>query len=370
MKTKDEKVLLYKIAEVNKFSIHTLQFCIIVRRDEFNLLNSLLKQKSRKIYENPQNRKEYAESIFYLKGVAGIRDIRLCRLCDERILLFLSIIVNARALLNITWNKYVSIAPAELLDKIMPRLKEELQMLEIPLRISKRIYVSRVDYCTNIDLKTQEAVLLYIKLLHKGKQPFRLEEVKRFDKKQKRWISSKYEYTVRNSRYEFSIYSKQKQMEECMLGSEEERALAEGQIRIEYRVSRDKIRDEMKKYEFEDEETLLVNASMVAQEEMSKILYYMYGTGDFVKCQELKKRVEESSYHEETKKAMLEFSHLANGRYGIGWAYKCFGTVDGYGMLKRFNEIGISPICIPHRNEIDTLHSPLYYIAYSNVNER
>lgn len=370
MRTKEEKILLYKIAEANKFSIHTLQFRIILSRKEFNELNILLKQKSKRMYENPYKRNGYKESVFQIEGVKGVRDIRLCRLCTERTLLFVSMVINARRILNITSHPIISIAPVELVDRIMPRIQEELQRLEIPLSISQRIYVSRLDYCTNIDLKTEEAVLLYIKLLRKGKRPFNLEEIKRYDDKQKRYISSKYEYTVRNDRYEFSVYSKQKQMEEHNLGSVEERILVRGQIRIEYRVLRDKIQYEKRKYEFEDEETLLANAPLVAQEEMSKILYYMYGMGDFVKFEELKRRVEESTYHEATKKAMKEFSHIANGKNGICWAYRCFGKADGYGMLRRFNEIGISPICIPYRNEIDMLHSPLYYIAYSNVNER
>ena len=38
----------------------------------------------------------------------------------------MSIIVNARSVLKIVKNTYISIAPAEMLDMVMPRIREEL----------------------------------------------------------------------------------------------------------------------------------------------------------------------------------------------------------------------------------------------------
>ena len=212
----------------------------------------------------------------------------------------------------------------------------------------------------------------YIQLLHKGRCPYNLKEVKQYSEKQKRWLSSKYDYTVRNNMYELSIYSKQKQMQENRLGDEEEQALAEGQIRIEFRAFRSKIRYEKNVWEMEDDEKMLSNASMIAYYEIRKLLFLMYGIGDFVKKDEVLRKIENASFHPETKESMIHFCELSNRKYGMDLAYKSYSnrTSNGARMKMRFDKIGISPICIPRNSNFNRMKSPLFYIHYNTVNER
>lgn len=367
---KDVGTKKYEIAGIDKFSVHTLEFRIKLKPWEMDKVLELLVNEANRYIKNPKNTKWHRSYILYFEYLPGIKSINVCKFVNKSTGYkgyYLSLVVNTRKVLGIETNLHISIAPYKLLGEIMPKIKAMLSSIGIEKELLQEIYLHRVDYCVNIDLRTEEAVMLYINLLRKGRRVYNLKETLHYDLKQKRTVPSKYNYVLKNSQYEFCVYSKYHQMKSNQIGDEREQNMAIGQLRIEYRVCRDKIRAEKYKYKFRDDNEFLCKAAQTAHDEMSKLLLLMYGAGDFVKKEELVKRIKNSSFHQSTKDEMMEFVWITN-KQGMQEAYKQFKY--GYQIMDRFNRLGISPIYIKGKGEIVMMHSPLHYIAYNNVNER
>ena len=186
---------------------------------------------------------------------------------------------------------------------------------------------------------------------------------------QKRYISDPRSFTISCDSSELSIYSKYEQMLTSNFQyKDEELQKAKGMVRIEYRLDRRKIQNLKRKHGVCSDVDFLEYINIVAKDEMERMLVLMYGTGDFYKLKEVQRRIRRSRHYESVKDDMENFCKIANGKYGVGGALQAFsGKRD---MLKYFNILEISPICIPRRFPISKLYNPLYYIEHHNVNQR
>ena len=149
----------------------------------------------------------------------------------------------------------------------------------------------------------------------------------------------------------------------------EDIAEAEGIVRIELRVKRNKIRYEKKRFDYESEIEYLMKTAEISERLLEKHLRECFGTGCFVKASKAEEIIWESRYKDKTKERMCRIvrdtakSGLPKARLRYGEKHNNFCD-----MMDRFNFLGISPITIRQRSEIECLDHPIGYIKDRNAN--
>lgn len=374
MEKKDKMLEVTKNAAGNCYSIHTLEIGISLSEPEYQYVVSYLRDYCDKygygVYFDKENILQGEKFCwnFMLPKSDGINHISAMLIKDRGYMMgYLFVEINARKLVGIKENQYICILPSEQLAEVMPEVLLKLKEIGIPSKICRKYYIKRIDYCTNVLLNTEEDAEAYLRLLRRGKLPYNMERVQIYSESQKRFVDAPNSFTIHNKSCEFTIYSKYAQMKQETIYDKKEIELAKGQIRIEYRLFRSKIRYIKNKYDLLEEVRLILDAKEIAEAEIKKLLRTTYGEHNFFHREVVMKKIDESNYYDKTKKAMKEFVKNANLKNGIrGAMCEC----ENVNILGKLEELGVSPLCIPRRIKTKMFHNPLYYIQYNNVNDR
>jgi len=149
----------------------------------------------------------------------------------------------------------------------------------------------------------------------------------------------------------------------------EDIAEAEGIVLVELRVKRNKVRYEKMKSDCESETEYLMHTAEISERLLDKYLRECFGTGCFVKASKAEEIIRESSYKDKTKERMCRIIRdtAKNGlqKASLNYEKKHKNFCD---MMGRFNSLGISPITIKQRSEIECLDHPIEYIKNRNAN--
>lgn len=274
-------------------------------------------------------------------------------------------IVNPGHLFDNTEHPYTTIIGYNKLDEVPTKLNELIQGLctEFP-DITSRCILSRIDYCTNYWMHSQDEIEEYFKLLQKYKAPIHFQPLKFYDKKKHRNSGRSGEITMRCKSYELSLYLKQTQMLNSPYNySTNELSHATGQIRIELRARRNKLYSLKRKSHLKKEDELQLLQSPNAVDTIIRILKSMYGSGDFYSMKKAKQIIKDSRYHIETINNLLyilevvkKSKTLDSNKNGLNPEY-----LKKY--LKYFNELNLSPITVPARYINDSYPNPIKYIT-------
>lgn len=170
------------------------------------------------------------------------------------IIYYLQIKVNPRMMFHKDAHPFVYIADADDVRKSLDRVQDFLDMTNINNISKDYFYIQRIDYCANIRLRSRNEVEEYMRIVKKGLCPYPTIRKEEYSKTQGRWIPTRNSFIVYCGSYEFSVYDKQSQM----MGEKDrykvkDIAEAEGIVRVELRVKRNKIRYEKKKSDHESE---------------------------------------------------------------------------------------------------------------------
>lgn len=274
-------------------------------------------------------------------------------------------VVNPGHLFDNTEHPYTTIIDYDKLAKVPAKLNELIQGLctEFP-DITSRCILSRIDYCINYWMNSQDEIEEYFKLLQKYKTPIHFQPLKFYDKKKHRNSVRSGEITMRCKSYELSLYLKRTQMLNSPYNySKNEISHATGQIRIELRARRNKLYSLKKKQQLRREDELQLLQSPNAVDTIIKILKSMYGFGDFYSMKKAKQIIKEASYHSATVDNLLYILEIVKksktldpNRNGLDPEY-----LKKY--LIYFNELNLSPITVPARYINDSYPNPIKYIT-------
>ncbi len=388
--------------KTEKYSVHTFEGCIELdprqirvykRKLEHHFKYSPGRTKERNKWykewnENPK-RTGYCEQFtcydnqeLFEQGVSNvcIEEIKYAERMTHEVWCqrcFLVFQVNPRRLLGEKDYLYICIAPVARLPEVLPVLCEKLELYGINKVDSSRMKIRRLDYCSNIQLESQEAAERYLKLLRKGgyyrgyNYKYRM-----YDMRQKRMVYPWNEVRYQNAapaarrREELSIYLKYPQIKKSGKNCDrEELEAAKGQIRIEQRVWRAKLNYLETKYEYESLEEFFEASHEIGAEMLETYLYALYGTGKFVRYKKAIEKIRASN-HRLAVKERMEWVINQTKKEDFGEACKGLDSNKKSELKKYFNELGISPITLRDSWEEEEFENPVTYIQTQNVNER
>lgn len=365
-----------KATEVSsRYSMHTISFCVkLTHREAKTIRDKLIaycEAKGLRYYEQKIEWADTKELIFPGFLTYGLNLVKVKAISKNTgTICYLQIKVNPRMMFHKDAHPFVYIADADDVRNILNRIQDFLDMTDIHGLWKECFYIQRIDYCANIRLGSRYEVEEYMRIVRKGLCPYPTIRKEEYSKTQRRWIPTQNSFTVYCGSYEFSVYDKQSQMMgERDKYTAEDIAEAEGIVRVELRVKRNKVRYEKKKSDYESEIDYLMATSEISERLLDKYLRECFGTGCFVKASRAEEIIRESSYKDKTKEHMCRIigDTAKNGLQKVSLRYekkhKSF-----YGMMRRFNSLGISPITIKQRSEIECLDHPIEYIKIRNAN--
>lgn len=362
------------IAEDNskKYSIHTMTFrARLTKESSTSIKEKLIKLSNKEgmgYYEKKSEDKAvYKTMNFNVASCFGFNTVSLLKITSKNrdTFYWMDIKINPRWMFHKDNHPFVYIASKKDLKSSYKRIAQFLEASAINEISSEAFYIQRADYCVNIDLGSQDCVKEYMRLMKKGAYPYNAERKEEYSKSGKRKVPTKDSFTVGSNSFEFSIYDKYRQLcKETDKYAEGEIREAEGMIRIELRVKRPKIKYDGKKGRYNNTLEFLSHAGDIAEDNIPRYIKKAYGSGKFVKLKEAKQMIENSKYKKKTKEKMTEIldkvskSNLQEVKQSYG---KSFSK-----HMKRFNDLGISPVTIEKRSRIKEFPGPLYFIEYKN----
>lgn len=353
------------------YSIHTFTFragLTRVSRDSIEeKLIRLSKKKNRGYYI--KGKKPYRTTNYNVASDFGFNTVSLLTITSENMTTsyWMDVKVNPRRMFHKDDHPFVYIADRDDLLYSYIQLDCFLRQAGITEINNAVFYIQRADYCVNIDLEDQERVKAYMRLMKKGAYPYKSERMTEYSEKGKREIPTQDSFTVNTKRFEFSVYDKHIQLSrEADKYAKEEIREAEGMIRIELRVKRPKIHYDEKKTECNSTLEFLLSADEIAEGNIPRYLKQAYGSGKFVKLDRAREIIDVSRCKKKTRDQMVEILKKVS-RGNLQEVKDSYGK-DFSKYMKKFNELGISPITLEKRSPFSELENPLYYIEHRNKN--
>ncbi|MCI9571253.1 MAG: hypothetical protein HFH97_01370 [Lachnospiraceae bacterium] len=362
-------------AASGRYSMHTMSFCTrLTPREAKTIREKLIAYCDAEGLRYHEHRNEWADTkelIFDGFLTYGLNPVKVRTISkNSGKIYYLQIKVNPRMMFHKDAHPFVYIADADDVRNSLDRVQDFLDMTDINEISKECFYIQRIDYCANIRLRSRYEVEEYMRLVRKGLCPYPTIRKEEYSETQKRWMPTQNSFTVCCKSYEFSVYDKQSQMMgENEKYKAEDIAEAEGIVRIELRVKRNKIRYEKKRFDYESEIEYLMKTAEISERLLEKHLRECFGTGCFVKASKAEEIIWESRYKDKTKERMCRIvrdtakSGLPKARLRYGEKHNNFCD-----MMDRFNFLGISPITIRQRSEIECLDHPIGYIKDQNAN--
>lgn len=361
-------------ADSKNYSIHTLTFrARLTKRDRNSIKEKLIefseKKKAGYFKRKSKGKVTYKTINYNVASDFGFNMVSLLTITAENsdTYYWMDIKVNPRWMFHRDNHPFVYIANKEELVACYERIIRFLKETEIKEIDKNAFYIQRADYCVNIDLEDREHVKVFMRLMRKGAHPYKSKRRMEYSNTGKREVSTRNSFTVYTDGFEFSVYDKQIQLcGEMEKYSEEEIKEAEGIIRIELRVKRRKIRYDGKKRGYDDTLQFLSHAGDIAKENIPKYLKMAYGSGRFVKLKEAQQTVRASGYKNKTKEKMIKILDRVS-RKNLQDVKESYGKEFSM-YMKRFNDLGISPITIEKRSRTEEFPGILYFIEHKNRN--
>lgn len=275
--------------------------------------------------------------------------------------------INPRAMMHRSDHPFVYVADKRDIEGCIAVLDSFWKEVGLGWIDTSLFYIQRIDYCVNIDLGNEDAAGVYMRLLRKGAYPYSAKRMKEYSRTGKRYIDTKNSFTVTSRSFEFSLYSKYKQLK-----SEEEKYPADeidrakGIIRIELRINRCKVKNEAAKHDLQDVDTFLKETSQIAKNNIPRYLAQSYGKGRFVTIQEAKRKIAKTNWKKKTKDEMEDILRIVSRR-DLEYVKEIYGDRFSY-YMEHFDQIEISPITLTSNSVYEWMPRPLYYIEHHCAN--
>lgn len=260
-------------------------------------------------------------------------------------------IISARRVMEP--NNYVGLFDTRDYDKLKKKVNDILKKASEELPPLKACSPTRIDFCINAYLDSQEQVREYIKLAKRCRIPKTTERFYLRDKKGRKKLT-KDDITIHSREYiAVSIYNKYAEMkkEQKREGMFPDIAEAKQIVRIEIRCMNEKLEHLKKKFHLSGStESFMENSNKIAKYLYRYYLPKMFPDGEFYTLSEARERIELSGFKEENKNDMLELLRLTNEYRSLDealrfWADAC-GKAEVGRILSLFKLIETNPITL------------------------
>lgn len=328
------------------YSIHTIMLRNTISFSQFFRLNEILKRF--RTYQKGRIIRVYS---YYMEGITRFEIIPIKDESSDK-----TLFAHFKVIINPSFRAEARLVKPENLQTALERIFKRLANV-IPSDIIEDLQISRIDFTGDLQMQTQEQAEEYIALLKKGRQIRSLEEKIHYDYVEEKWETYDESWCLECGSYEFQVYSKYEQMIARKLSGAE---YARGIVRFEMRCGRDKIRAIAKKHRIDMDmpvmDVLCCLAYAAPESEIKSIMGPSVGTGSFCTLAELKKRVQQSSNQLRVKTDMIRLAmHIAHAESVQEMINDDMIRTDRWRiLLRKFNEIGCSPIPIPARAQYKT----------------
>lgn len=340
-------------------SMELIKECMFEELDKNENVTKYFKKKE------SENKKSYNFLVTDKWGFNYVKIVN-CRVRDYHHY-WMEIKINPRAMMHSSEYPFVYVASKKDIEASIRRINQFWEEVGLSWVDSRMLYIHRIDYCVNIDVKNEDAAMAYMRLMRKGAYPYKAKRMMEYSETGKRYIETKNSFTVKPSSFEFSIYNKYKQlMDEGEKYPADEIERAKGIIRIELRVYRNKVKNEEAKHGVGGAEEFLKDISLLAKENIPRYLALAYGKGTFVTIQQAKKTIEATSWKKKTKETMKSMLKTVS-RQNLQNVREEYGEKFHY-YMKKFDQLGISPITVASNCAFIMMQNPLYYIENNSAN--
>ena len=347
-----------------EYSIHTIELTSPIDSATYQRIQHILSQKKASVEKRPfENiykgikKTSYTYRNLKMSGINSITLLTIELMDDIPLKMLLYIEVNPYDAIQDHPNTKAKIIKASLIRDAMLNIFHTLAShLGKDIMNDLSLTLKRVDFCLNIKMKTEAIAETYISLLKKGIPTKSLSEVKVFNPSQHRMTAYNDSFLLKCNSYSFQIYSKYLQMCKKNLPGQED---AVGVVRFELRAEKSKLKQLAKKYCLPsptgDMLGFLENTPQITKEEIPYLLSKIVGTGTLCKFSELKSELEYTTFKKKDKKLMLDISYYLS-KHSSGEKLLddlCLDYKDWRRILKKFNELGCSPIPVPSRSTVN-----------------
>lgn len=212
--------------------------------------------------------------------------------------------------------------------------------------------LSRIDFCINAELESQEQVKAYIKMAKRANIPSSLKLKTSYDKKSKRQKAPKDDFTLYSEDYiEISVYNKYRQMLTNKVFADSETERSKNIVRIEIRCLSGKLKELKKKYSADTLKDFMENSDKIGTYLFEYYLGKIFGTGTIYTLKDANARIDMSGFRNKDIHNLKEFVGEANGARSVHRAaevFEEFYTKDGIKRLFRMMDtIGTNCITVP-----------------------
>lgn len=259
-------------------------------------------------------------------------------------------------------------------DNLKKKINKLLKDKSEHLPLIDACKLSRLDFCLNIELESQEQVKAYVKMARCVIIPEYLKQRVYYDKVSKRTKPLKDDMTVYSNNYiEVSIYNKFMQMkkEEKNIYSDEDLSTAKNILRIEIRCMKKKLKELKKKFNVHTIDAFMRNADDIGRYLYKYYLSRMFGTGEIYTLKKVKERFALGDLKPKNVELLTNFLKYANELRSVNKAYEIYCEDNGKkatrNILNKLNYVNTSFVTATSRDaklfHRNTIPSPLDLIG-------
>lgn len=338
-------------------SVHTLELMAEVRGEEVSIIYDMFKDMRSSIRKEVSGTEMLISTsyIFSRFGdtLPGINSITLIINRDNYttciVNAFLHVIINpAKAFSNTEWGINADVVPRDELchayDVCCLSLKEHLGN-----EIMQRMKFNRIDFCCNMRFDSQEDAEEFLGILRKGVPPKALEKIVVYEEAKKEICTG---ILLTCGSYEIAAYLKQKEMLGRRIRPIDLQE-ASGVLRIELRALSSKLksiisRDDAAGLQDISSERLGYLTELGVME-MKKKLCVIVGKGRFRRYDETALFIEKANIRDKDKREMMDVVYYLarHPKGGDLLKDKMWDMQKWKKLLRKFDEIGCSPITLP-----------------------
>ena len=266
-------------------------------------------------------------------------------------------------------NDYIGLLDGAETDVMLDRVNGLIwNTFDMALPSADNMKLNRIDFCKNVELGSQDEVKAYIELLKRG-QTLKNYTLQKYDNptaKRKTLSKNGLTYIGENGA-NITYYNKFREMSEQSLPMRDIERLNRI-LRIEIQCKNKKVKRLYRKYKLKSVRDFLRRSDEIGREIFEKYSNLFCDTGDFYKLDAVKKNIEKSNFKAKTKKLMAELAECSAKHSSLDKAVtdinKKYGKDTAQRLLKKFDELKVSPVIIPRRSILKSAENPVKLVSH------
>lgn len=355
----------------------TMIFCAALTNLEKDILRECLEQYTRqnglpryRFYNNGYNiRSGYYSDVAKIFEFDEI-ELSCCTLRFSKTKsFFLTITINPRKIYHSENSTDVHKVSTEDVALCIKGIKSMLKSIGAPRKMIKLFKLTKINFCTSIHLVYPHNAKQYMMLLLKGAYSTYFRRCKEDGIPRTNHVPTRDYFFISSPTVEYAIYNKHQLLSKAPSNySAEEIQNSEGLIQIELRISRPVISHKKNPVTPVSDEIFLEHTNRIAMKFVPQYIKRAYGTGKFTSLDNAKRIVYDSNYKSKTKEELIFILEQVSKKHSLQQVTNTMPDKLYKKCMRKFNELGISPITFYRSIENDEYPSLLDYMQYRNTN--